>query len=181
MTATVTPQDSTDVVEWSSRNQEIATVSNDGTVTALKVGTTTITAKAGEYSDTCTVTVDCAHKNVTEVPAKPSTCVEQGHNAYKKCNDCGKVIEGSDELLPLADHNYGDLITEVPAKCGVEGTKAHYQCSVCDKLFDESKQETAREDLVIEALEHVASDWKHDETNHRYSCSRCDVSDTEVD
>ena len=56
LTATVTPNDSSDNVTWTSSNTAVATISN-GTVTAVGKGSTTITAKAGSKSATCTVTV----------------------------------------------------------------------------------------------------------------------------
>ena len=44
--------------EWSSANPSVATVGrNDGTVTAIAVGTTTVTASLGTLSATATVTV----------------------------------------------------------------------------------------------------------------------------
>ena len=57
LTATVGPADATDkTVTWSSSNPAIATV-EDGKVTAIKEGSATITAKAGEKTATCQVTV----------------------------------------------------------------------------------------------------------------------------
>ena len=57
LTATVTPDNATDkTVTWSISNAEVATVEN-GKVTAVKSGTATITAKAGEKTATCAVTV----------------------------------------------------------------------------------------------------------------------------
>ncbi len=56
--ATVKPSNATDKsVTWSSSNNDVATVSESGTVTAVKAGTAEITAKAGEKTATCTVTV----------------------------------------------------------------------------------------------------------------------------
>lgn len=57
LTATVTPANTTDTVEWSSDNEEVATVTN-GVVTGVSQGTAVITAKAGEQIATCKVTVD---------------------------------------------------------------------------------------------------------------------------
>ena len=47
-------------MKWASSDEDVATVAPDGTVTAVKVGTVTITATAADGSDksaTCTVTV----------------------------------------------------------------------------------------------------------------------------
>lgn len=56
LTATVEPAGAAQDVVWTSANEGIATVEN-GTVTALKAGETTITATAGGKSATCSVTV----------------------------------------------------------------------------------------------------------------------------
>lgn len=57
LTATVLPDDADDkTVVWSSSDKAVASVEN-GTVTALADGTAVITAKAGEKSATCSVTV----------------------------------------------------------------------------------------------------------------------------
>lgn len=56
--ATVTPTDSTDKVIWESDNKEVATVDSNGTVTGVAAGTANITARTGEKSATCAVTVE---------------------------------------------------------------------------------------------------------------------------
>ena len=57
LVATVVPDDATvKMVAWSTSDETIATVA-DGVVTAVKDGTATITAKAGDKKATCTVTV----------------------------------------------------------------------------------------------------------------------------
>ena len=59
LTATVTPENTTDkTVTWKSDNEAVATVSEDGTVTAVSVGTANITATCGEATATCKVTVN---------------------------------------------------------------------------------------------------------------------------
>ncbi|MEB5480788.1 Ig-like domain-containing protein [Shouchella clausii] len=61
LTATVEPSNATDkTVRYTTSDREIATVSSSGdvrTVTGIKEGTATITARAGQQSDVCTVTV----------------------------------------------------------------------------------------------------------------------------
>lgn len=57
LSATVSPDDATDrEVKWSTSNASVATVEN-GLVTALASGTTTISAQAGDKTATCKVTV----------------------------------------------------------------------------------------------------------------------------
>lgn len=200
--ATVVPNNSTDKVSWESNNSDVASVGENGEVTAHKVGTAVITATAGKATDTCTVTVTCGHNLGKDHPAVESTCTVKGHDAYRQCGECGQLFdeEGNEiEEIPYrpladhkggkatckdkavcsvcnqpygdyADHNYGDLIKEVPADHNNEGMKAHYECSVCGKLFTESKVETTKEALKIPKVAHEYGDWQSDENNHWKEC-----------
>lgn len=56
LTATVTPSDTTDKLEWSSDNESVATVKN-GVVTSVANGSAVITATCGNQSASCSVTV----------------------------------------------------------------------------------------------------------------------------
>lgn len=64
LVATVTPKGSAQV-NWSSANEAVATVSNEGVVTAVGAGETVITAKAGSKSLQCTVYVTSMVTSVT--------------------------------------------------------------------------------------------------------------------
>ena len=69
LTATVTPSDATDSqVTWSSSDPSVATVSDQGEVTAVRAGNCTITATAGGKSAACTVTV-----SAKEIPVERIT------------------------------------------------------------------------------------------------------------
>ncbi len=65
----------TEVVAWSTSDREVAIVSNEGKVTAMSAGTATITAKAGEWSATCAITVSAADpskKPVVKIAVDPA-------------------------------------------------------------------------------------------------------------
>ena len=66
LTTTLTPSNTTDTVAWTSSDNDVATVTEDGTVTAVKTGSAVITATAGSVKAECTVTVSNTHAiNVT--------------------------------------------------------------------------------------------------------------------
>ena len=144
---TVTPTDTTDTVTWTSGNTAVATVDDTGKVTAVAVGTATITAQAGSQSATCVVTVTnapCTHTNKSTVSAKDSTCTVKGWDEYKKCDDCGQLFNTSDveideiPFLNLADHSYTAEMKKAEAlkTAGNCRDKAvyYYSCAVCGNV-----------------------------------------------
>ena len=67
LTATVNPENATDnVVTWTTSNSKVATVDEEGVVTAISKGTAIITAKAGGKSARCVVTVE-ATEDTTDI------------------------------------------------------------------------------------------------------------------
>ncbi len=74
LTATVKPDETTvKTIQWSSSDEAVATVGADGTVTALKEGSAVITAKCGEKSAECTVTVKAEAVAPTSITMEPTT------------------------------------------------------------------------------------------------------------
>ncbi|WP_363319933.1 Ig-like domain-containing protein [Duncaniella sp.] len=57
LSATVMPETTTEPITWSSSDPSIVSVSENGTVRALNIGQAVITARCGDLSATCTVSV----------------------------------------------------------------------------------------------------------------------------
>ncbi len=141
LVATVSPSNSTDKVVWTSGDTTIATVDESGKVTAVKYGSTTITATAGDVSATCTVNVECIHGAGDDYPAEESTCTKQGHDKYTVCGGCGKMLDADGNIIEeipyraLKDHDFTEEKAAVKylmtaGDCESEAVY-YYSCSVC--------------------------------------------------
>lgn len=85
LVATVKPNDADDkTVTWKSSDATIVSVNSEGKVSALKAGTATITASAGDKSASCKVTVEKKFIPVTSVTLNKSEL---------------SIVEGSQETL----------------------------------------------------------------------------------
>lgn len=90
ITATVTPENTTETIVWSSSDTGVATV-NGGVVAPVGNGSCTITAKIGEYSAYCAVTV--------------SSYVPSGVNFVKSISSSGTQYIDTG-IVPTADMVY---------------------------------------------------------------------------
>ena len=199
--ATVSPDNATNkTVSWKSSDSTVATVDNNGKVTAVKKGTATITVTTedGNFTDTCDVSIACSHTNTTVHPANTSTCLVQGNAEYTTCNDCGIVVSGSDAKLPLANHKGGTATCKDKAICTVcsqpygnygshtltnhprneanhdnAGNIEYWTCDVCDKYFSDANGTTviSQADTIIAKVPHSHStDWSKNDTQHWREC-----------
>ena len=133
--------------------------------------------------------IDAFHKHLDMTSEVPATCSAYGVQAYYTCSHCNKNFTdaaGQNEIADLnawkagdgkivAEHTYGDLIPEDPAvhtqtelKAGM---RAHYKCSVCQGYFDENKNPTTEDALIIAKPEHSYGDWVKDNEKHWKVCS----------
>lgn len=146
LTATVKPGNATNkTVTWTTSNDKVATVDNNGVVTAVGKGTATITAAADGKTATCTVTVKvpaCNHSEdkLTHVDGKAATCTEDGVKEHYLCK-CGTKLD-LDKKTVLAT-------TVIPAtghKTEKEENKATCAklavCDVCGESYGSLKKHT---------------------------------------
>ena len=169
---TVAPAEATNkTVSFTSDNPAVATVNaTTGAVTGVSKGTATITVKTadGNFTDTCTVTVSCAHTNKSTVPAKDSTCTVKGWDEYKECDDCGQLFNTSDvEINEVPSRNLADHTEGTTATCTAKAV-----CSVCHQPYGNYANHSYTADTKkVEALKTAGN--CRDKAVYYYSCSVC--------
>lgn len=96
----------------------------------------------GDLSEPAPIVLPCSH-NVTEVPKKDATCVEEGYEAHYKCTDCDKLFSDSQGTYVI---NAPVVIsTDDAAHVGLTGKdeRGHWgTCTLCSMpIGDEDNSE----------------------------------------
>ena len=88
---------------------------------------------------------------------KQPTCCEKGKIKYRTARFGNSAFVEQEKIVDTdyAEHEWGNLIAEVPPTCTEVGRRAHYKCAQCGKYFDENKQPTTWESLAIPIDEHA--------------------------
>ena len=138
LTATVKPDNATDKnVTWSTANAAIATVSNNGLVTAVAEGTTTITAKAGDKTATCTVTVSKKVIPVTSVTLNKTSLALTEQETFQLAatvspdNATDKTVTWSSSNTAIATVSNNGLVTAVAEGTTTITAKAGDKTATC--------------------------------------------------
>lgn len=141
LTATVTPEVTPEKIsnspKWSTEDGSIAGVSGNGTVatvTGVAEGTTKITVKVDNVSDSCTVIVsndaeEEPHEHVyTSEVTRKATCTEAGEKTYT----CTSGDDSYTETIAPAGHTTA-LVVSMEPTCTEDGYRGGTYCSVCNK------------------------------------------------
>lgn len=91
--ATLTPEGAVEELVWTSSDPTIVTVDANGTITAVKEGSATITVTAGAYRAQCEVTVVAA-EDETQEPTTPPTDDEKDPGTSNGEKEPGTDNEG---------------------------------------------------------------------------------------
>lgn len=124
------------------------------------------------------LTIPTGGHQLKEVPAKESTCVEEGNKAYWECSVCGKIFldaegktETSREEVSLPTSGQHNMV-QVPAKeptCTEDGNSTYYKCSECGRCTSDDKGE----------MEIDESSMKLPATGHKFEGGVCTVCGAE--
>lgn len=171
---TVNPDNATDkTVSFITSDPSVASVNETtGEITGVKKGLATITiiTTDGGFTDTCVVTVSCAHTSKTQITEKASTCTKKGWDTYSQCDICGQLFDETDNEIDeipyraLIAHTQSEPVreNEIAATCETAGNYDEVvYCTVCHT-------EISREMKTILPLEH---DWNEGTVTTPATCT----------
>ncbi len=181
------PLNTTDKLSWKSETPDVATVNDQGVVTAVKEGEAIITVTMGQKTAQCTVRVTCGHTQVQQMEANDATCVNPGNLAYDLCLTCGDLLEAGTKTettleavtIPELDHDFTEKLVDdahfvVGSGANCQQTKKYYfDCSRCDVMDTTTTFDG-------EAGEHQISDrWTTENEFHFHECTveGCDYTE----
>ena len=132
ITAVISPSNATNQsVTWSSNNTSVATVNNNGHISALQQGTAVITAKTSNgLTANCTVTVS-SRKRENGAQIASGSCGSSGDNVQWQIFDSGNMYifgSGNMELFDSWD-SYKNRVGNITMEYGVT--------SICNNAFSE--------------------------------------------
>ena len=163
LTAEVLPSDATDKsVTWDSSDTDVATVDENGLVTAVAPGTATVTVMTndGGFTDTCEVTVKIhIHTYISNVTVVP-TCTTPGVMTYT-CTECG---DSYTEIIPSIGHDWGDWISdgnETSHTRVCANDESHTETEACTWVETDRQEPTSSEDGWIDYECSVCGQTKH--------------------
>lgn len=159
--ATLSPSNATDnKVSWSSSKSSVASVDQKGTVSAVSVGSATITASAGGKSSSCNVTVIAKTIEVSSIDLdKTNLSIQVGEEYQLKAsvnpsNATNKTVEWSSALSSIATVNNNGLVkgiavgeTDVTASCGGKKVVCRVVVSSNELVISVSKGGTLQNEL----------------------------------
>ena len=124
----INPEDATEVteIEWTSSDEEVATVDENGKVTGVKEGTATITAKMGDLTDTVEVTVKeipleeiSLSNNNKKLQAGKSMKLSITLNPVNTTDDVTFTYKSSDDSIATVDEN-GNITAKKTGKVKIK-------------------------------------------------------------
>ncbi len=125
---TATASDGSDV-EWSSSDKTVVSVTRDGLIRGAKAGTATITAKSGEATATCEVTV----RSVDVTISKTTATIEIGQSITltAEAEDGGEIVwSSSDEKIATVENGVVTGLKE--GKAIITAKRAQAGAAICE-------------------------------------------------
>ena len=144
-------------VTYKINKSSIASIDENGIVTAKKTGTAVITVTVsgnGNYTPfvkDINITVYCNHEGTPEVriPYKASTCTNNGATEETACSICGNVLKKS-IVIRATGHTWANVYTVDKAATCMETGSMSVHCTICNSVRENSA-------VTIEKTDHSYS------------------------